>query len=144
MVSFDNTLMSVHINLLVTFRDVTGMQSHPRETEQIEQFELPVSDEDLRNWVRQGQEADAVISNREHHPESIYKSESGFDWERQTLLLQDGFMRSAFRGIGRKPTPVEVVASDPRSVTGAVDAPMESLHPLALERHDGSLFLGCM
>ena len=61
MVSPDGTLIDVHINLLAAPRDVTGTQTYPREAEQIDQFELLVSDEDIRNWVRQGQEAAAVI-----------------------------------------------------------------------------------
>ena len=50
----------------------------------MDQSELPVSDGDLRSWVRQGQEA---------------ALDSRFDWEGHTLSLQDGFMRSAFRRI---------------------------------------------
>ena len=45
MVSPDGTLFDVHIHLLVALRDVTGKQTYPREAGQIDQFELPVSDE---------------------------------------------------------------------------------------------------
>ena len=103
-------------------------------------FELRVRDEFLRNWTRPEQEAAAVISNRKNLPESIYKPESGLrDWEGQTLLLQGGFVRSALRQIVGNTTPVQVVASNPLPVTGPCDTPMESLHALPLEEHDGSL-----
>ena len=97
------SLIVVHINLLAALRDVTGKQTCPREAEQIDQYELLVSDEDLRNWVRWSQEAAAVISSRENLPESIYKLESGFGWEGPTLLLRDRIMRSAFRRIAERP-----------------------------------------
>ena len=74
-------------NHLVALRDVTGKQTYPREAQQNDQFELPVSDEDFRNLVRQGQEAAAVISSRENLLQSNYKLESGFDWEGQTSSL---------------------------------------------------------
>ena len=48
-----------------------------REAEQIEQFELPVTDDELSNWVRQGQKAAAVISSRETLPESLIPVLSG-------------------------------------------------------------------
>ena len=92
----DGSLIDVHIILFGAMRDVAGKQTHPREAEQIDQFELPVSDED-RNWVRPGHEARAVISNRQNLPQSICKPGSGFDWEGQTLSLRDGFVRSAVR-----------------------------------------------
>ena len=58
------TLVDVPINHLVALRHVTGKQTCPREP--------PVGDDDLRNWVRQGQEAAAVIFGREILPESNY------------------------------------------------------------------------
>ena len=64
--SHDGTLIDVPFNHLVALRDVTGKQSSPREAQQVDQFELPVSGDDLRNWVRQGQEAAIVISSREN------------------------------------------------------------------------------
>ena len=51
----DGTLMDVDVNHLVALRNVTGKQTYPREAEQIDHFELPVSGEDFRNWVHQGQ-----------------------------------------------------------------------------------------
>ena len=117
-----------------------GLWSRPEVAEQIDQFELPVSDEDLPDWVRQGREAAAVMSNRENLPESIYKPESGFDREGHTLLQQDFFLRSAFLRIVGKHTHVQVVASNPLPDTGLVDAHMESLHALPLdEEHDESV-----
>ena len=68
----------VHFNFLVALLDVDGKQTYTKEAEQIDQFELPVSDEDLRNWVRQGRDAVSVISTRESLHESIYKHELGF------------------------------------------------------------------
>ena len=56
------TLVEVPFNNLVALRDVTGEQSYPGEAQQIYQFQLLVSDDDLRSWVRQGQEAAAVIA----------------------------------------------------------------------------------
>ena len=53
-------LTDVPVNHLVALRDVTGKQTYPREAEQIDQFELPVCDEDFCNWLRQGPEAAAV------------------------------------------------------------------------------------
>ena len=48
MASPDGTLVDV----LLALRDVIGTQTYPREVEQNDQFELPVSDDDLRNLVR--------------------------------------------------------------------------------------------
>ena len=96
MVSPDGTLIDAHINHLLALRDVTGKQTYPREAEQIDQFELPVSDEDFRNWVRRRSSS----CRGEIFPNKLG---SGFDWEGQTLSLQDGFMRSAFRRIVGKP-----------------------------------------
>ena len=52
MVSPDGTLIDVPTTHLVALRDVTANQTYPREVEQIDQFELPVSDEDFRNYKR--------------------------------------------------------------------------------------------
>ena len=60
----DGTLFDVPFNHLVALRDVTEKQSHPREAQHTDQFELPDIDDDLLNWVRQGQEA--VIFSREN------------------------------------------------------------------------------
>ena len=92
--------------------------------------------------MRQEQDSAAVISNHEHLPQSVYKFESGFDWEGRALLLQDGFTRSTFRRIVGKNTLVQVVASHPLPVTGLGDAPMESLHALPLELARCFPFLG--
>ena len=43
--------MDVLINHPVAMWDVTGKQIFPREAEQIDHVELPVSDGDLRHWA---------------------------------------------------------------------------------------------
>ena len=131
-------VLDVPFNHLVALRDVTWKQSYPREAQQIDQFELPVSDDDLRNWVRQGREA-ALISSRENLRESIYQPDSGFDWLGQTLTLRDGFGRAAFGRIVGKTTPVQVISSQPPPITGPVEASMESLRAGPLGRLDRSL-----
>ena len=85
------------VNHLVALRDVTGEQTYLREAEHIDQFELPVSENEIRDWAGQEQEAVAVIAQRESLPEFLYQPDSGFDWEGPTLSLQDGFVRAAFR-----------------------------------------------
>ena len=77
MASTDDTLVDVPLNHLEALRDVTGKQTDPTEAQQIDQLELPISDDDLHNWVRHGQEA-AVISSRENLPESIYRPAPDF------------------------------------------------------------------
>ena len=66
---------------------VTGKQTYPGKAEHIDHLELPVSNDDLRNCVRQRQEAAAVISSRENLPDSNFQPESGFDWEGQSLSV---------------------------------------------------------
>ena len=85
MASPDGTLIDVPVNNLVALRDVAGRQSYPRVAQQIDQFDLPLGDDDLRNWVRQGQEAAAVISSRENLPEYHLPAS-----------LQDGCVRPVF------------------------------------------------
>ena len=51
-ISGDGTLIDVPTNHLVALRDVTGKQTNPREVELIDQLELPVRDEDFRNYNR--------------------------------------------------------------------------------------------
>ena len=55
-----------------------GKQSYPREGEQFDQFELPVSREEF-TWKRQGLEAVAVMSSRETLPVFAYNPDSGLD-----------------------------------------------------------------
>ena len=74
-------------NHLVALRDVTGKQTYPREAQQIDQFLLPISDDDLRKRVREGQEAAAVISSRENLPEYTRQHEFRiWHWEGRTLF----------------------------------------------------------
>ena len=86
----DGTLIDVPFNFVVALRDVSGKQSYPREAQQIDRFELPVSDDHLRDWVRQGQEAAAAIPSRENLLESIHQPDSRFDWEVTLCSLTDG------------------------------------------------------
>ena len=129
----DGTLVYVPIDHLVARRDVTGKQTYPREAQQIGQYELPVSDDDLRNWVRQGQ----VISSREDLYESICQPDSGFDWEGQSLLLQDASVRAAFVGTWEK---LLLFRSFP--LNRCVEASTEPLRAVPLEGIDGSLSWG--
>ena len=140
--SSDGTLADVPIKHLVALRDVTRKQTYPTETEQIDQFEVPVSDDDLRNRVRQGQEAAAAISSHENLPESMYHPDSGFDWEGQTLSLQDGFVRAAFRRIVGRPSLFWSSLLNRGQVQGPVEASTESLRAATLEWIDGSLSWG--
>ena len=98
MASPGGTLVVVPSNHLVALRDVTGKQTLPREAEQIDEFEPPVSENENPDWVRQGQEAVAVISRRESY-EFDYQPDPVIDWEGQTLSSQDGSVRAAFRRV---------------------------------------------
>ena len=137
MVSYAGAVTGVRINLFVALRDVAGKLTYPEEAEQIHQFGLRVSDEDLRNWVHRVHYAAGVISTRENLPESIHEHESDLDWDGRTLLPQDGFVRLRCLPNRGRATHVQMVASHPLPV--GVDAPMESLHALSLVEHDGRL-----
>ena len=103
MVSSAGAETGVHIRLFVERRDVAGKQTYPEEAQQISQFALPASDEDLSDWVRRIHYAAGVISDRESLPESIHKHELDFDCEGRALLPQDDFVRSVVAGSHHKP-----------------------------------------
>ena len=128
MASPDGTLIDVPFNHLVALRDVTGKQSY----QQIDQFELPVSDHDLRNWVRQGQEAAAVITSRGNLPESIYQPDSGFDWEGSDFVAARRFCACCF-------SSDQVIYPEPMLGTGPVKASTDSLRAAPPEGIDRSL-----
>ena len=81
MTSRDGALVDGLCSHLVALRDIIGKQTYPREAQQFDQFELAVSDDDFRDWVRQGQQAAVVISSRENLLASIFQPDSGFYWE---------------------------------------------------------------
>ena len=83
-VSSAGILAGVRINFSVALLDVAGKQTCPREAGQIDQFERPVSGEEFRNWVRQGRDTAAVISNLDSLLGSGCKPDSGIDWEGRT------------------------------------------------------------
>ena len=83
-----------------------------------------------------------MISSLENLPESIYQPDSGFDWERLTLSLQDGFVRAAFCRVVGKTSLVQVISSEPLPGTGPVAASTELVRAAPLRGIDGSLSLG--
>ena len=129
-------LTDVPVNHLVALRDVTGKQTNPREAEQIDQFELPVCDEDFCNWLRQGPEAAAVSPIAKIFLSQITSLSRASTGMVRLCRYKTVSCVPVFAGSRKKDT-FTGRCSDPLPVTGPVDARVESLHALPLERHEG-------
>ena len=93
-VSPDGTLIEVPVNHRVALLDVSEEQTYPSQAENTDQFELLVSEERLRQRLRQGQVAVSVISGLEGLPGSTDDRRFGLVLEAQTLPSQDVFVRA--------------------------------------------------